>query len=729
MIPPIFFFLLFLIPFSPADDYLSPTGSAYGYMGATAFNSPSLVTFGYPMPTIASSRFAPLYADIDRDNLTEAVIYTNHKIRFYENKTYDADGVLNLDSSSSYEGLTLFDFGDDGYIEIIIADTNDAQIDIYQHNSTNINTISNLQYEGLPSGGNIMIGCSDVNDICGAVANKLHYQTGDRETNAFTFNDTNISSNYLIVDNVNGCPPQIPYLGVGNLNASDGDDEYAFAFYQPVDGGDDLIRIGAFSHSPDWSAPHMEFSDSITSGYDYIDSIDNTVSCNTTSDMRVHFTSAEIINWDGSTANGLEFAVGYPADEDETAVVILDGHGSSVNSFPLINFPTGEVISNLIFGTFFTDVSSAGHDLCLMVYEMSQNQIKLFCGSEFWNAPFKNSDEFVMSLRGNVSTDIHQYSSILHSVQAVDNTNDGVDPYEVATSYGIFKLEEETSFIDAELTQVYDFDADNSTLIPLDYDDNGLADMIFLYPFAGEHLDDQYTNEGCKWNDYTTNPDYRYVWKNGTDVTISVEVSDAEGDDCQIRGFLYYDEAYVQDSGWSAEYSSGSWISLDFVANHTISNGVIRIDIRDDVNLHTNDTLTISFDVDVEGIDQNDGLIYRHGDRVPAVNVSGTGGVTFPVSNNSITVMMNRANEVSGIGTTVLWLFVMFGIGVAVVWGMKDQPIGALMGTLIGGEAIFFIIGVILGFIGVGILITLLILGVIAIGIWLSRKFTAGAGG
>ena len=191
----------------------------------------------------------------------------------------------------------------------------------------------------------------------------------------------------------------------------------------------------------------------------------------------------------------------------------------------------------------------------------------------------------------------------------------------------------------------------------------------------------------------------------------------------QARAQLYFGQSFEEDTNFTALSPSGTTFVFNMKANHTTSSSTLRITAKNDVTPNLEAIKLFGFTVGLDGD--------SFGDSTSTFNNP------FPVdipeietdtSENSIVDAfrtLEKTGATGGLGFDLIWYVIMFIVGFAVFVQTAKHINGAaaLGGTLIV-EVILLIMGTLLGFIPLGIVIVIVVIGLIIGSLFMSKIMT-----
>jgi hypothetical protein len=239
------------------------------------------------------------------------------------------------------------------------------------------------------------------------------------------------------------------------------------------------------------------------------------------------------------------------------------------------------------------------------------------------------------------------------------------------------------------------------------------------------YFDDQYSYHNPTIDSYYVNPCLGSTWKINT--SVEARIVGGSQDDATIQGkaILYYGTAQAIDSGWSAFLAEGTTLTFSFIANTTIGSGILRLLINDSHSLTDYEDLT--FSVGNAGVEFGDCTTEE--DVAGAEEAAAGDNVSqLPSSGNDIEQFIGTIEDATGMGSTLLWLMLMMGASIVIVISaMRAHWDGVAMSImLLVFNAGLLVMGSLLGFIGVGVIIVLALICLVALSLWAKDAFAGG---
>jgi len=677
-----------------------------------------------------------LVGDLDGNGTNEIVVFDGETIRLYKDRNLQIVDSVNIQSKAqgNHKYNMIYDIDGDGYLEVLTLSKESRYLEIFEYNGTlfyNQTTIDLHPFISGSDAGQKMFTCKDTDD-CFAVGSKYDVRTAVGTTNyvyAISFN----SQKRLDWHNITAsagmayCFSSIPYISIADYN-TDGRDDYIFNFLTHATSTEMYLKAYTINHS--------DVNKNITINNEKLSKLDTTrvysvndmtpfESCLDTGKPN-YFTSPTVFDFDGSPSNGLEIIIGAMEDNDEFKIISYLSTGEELDDYPEIVDSDGRIISNVIRANVF-DESGENDDVCVLGYEEIDQRLNLLCASEQMPGilGFGQSREFFLDddIYYNVTDNAYSYAKMIHGVQAVVNIQEGKDTTEILSPLGIFRID----YSEGDLTPIWNSPFIDPIYIPVDPEKSGRMDIIGVTQTNLWYIDDGYTKSGARIDKVYVNPTVGPTWKVNTSVEVRVQASDPDLDPVSVRAILYYNTSNKQDSGWSANFSSGTYIPLGiFTANVTTNTGVLQILAKDTSNSNDLAQTTIPFSVGVAGIEYGDGYseIIINATEPGEVNIT----VGLNESGNIITRSVNYVATSSGLSSFLFWLVLMFCLGLTIFFtpmpleGLESHKLGVLMFF----EIFMIVIGSILGIVPVVWIITLSVLSLLPVGIYI-RKMMTGA--
>ena len=773
----IFIFLIILImPYAVADLNYTQSGESDSFYirGTGSFNgaldpADTIIT----TKVISDPEQIPLIADVDGDGITEIFIIADENLIAIQNKslTTSATFALNGTSDEHYSNMILFDIDGDGTLELIVASEETEVLHIINYSNgvfspelrLHMNAITHTSTSN--NAGKITIGCESANRCL------MYYGETNKKVSqgvyAAFFNSTAIANERKLVtigSNQMFCPPKIRHIAIANYDsASDSDVEFIFSGIAPdLSSGDDGVDYFVF-----WvdilsnNTPNLEGTASITGsetaeifGADNF-ACDNSAGANsflTGGDtygipIPSNFITAPLVFDADPDEAGLETIIGFMVNREEFKMRLYKPDRTKKRDFPSIQKSEGQLLSNVFRAEIFDD-SSSEQDFCIIGHQATDEQVSLTCGSlndgdgvgifNTQSIEFRGTDFAV----GNVTDNYAHWGMLSHAVE-YDESN---SVSEITTTWGIIEpifsgilCTFGIDAVDCNLDLIFRNPKQDGTVVPVDYDEVNLEDLLILTTTNFFYIDDGFenspANEFCgepgsvtgTCTEWSINPCIESVWAINTTVEITVTGKDPESDLVQSSVTLYEgdsNELLIT----SANVSSGTEVPFPFNANKTIGAGNILFTVADIVeNPADIKTMAKSFSVAPNGVEFGDCIttVTAGTDDEAVDGVIADATLTEDATDNAVTSGVNTFSGITGLAGTTIWLLFMM-LGAFFIYStMAERGLSgnSALGTIAIVEVLAIILGARLGIFSTGLVVTIVVVGVVIIGVFLGKTF------
>ena len=720
---------------------------------------------------ISDSTGAVLVSNLDNAGLKEIIILDDGDIRLFTRTDIInvIDSVSVGTSSTEFSNMIVFDVDGDGRNEVLVVDIQTGLLSIADYNGTDFVIQAIINLTGLTdytvsaaNPSDVMIKCKDVNSCLVAYTETVAFNAGDtQDIFAAFFNSTDVGSAVFIASAGAGtqsfCFPKIKQIQVADYDEGDGTQEYIYSAMLYKSAGDEDVHI-FYVDIIAGNIPSLELTNIITD----TDSIGSGTSSCQASDSRVgNFFTSPLVAESGDGGKP-ETWIGSMVDDNEFRLYKFDFGDPTPETFPKLGFDSdGIIISNVFIVNGALDGS--GRDFCVMGQTPlgtgsvgEDDQITVLCGSEINTIgsiipPFTTDnvqfefEDYSETFEFNISLELDNWFISTHSVDFAQE--DSPDSNEILTSYGVFDLDTDscsTITANCDLNLIYDNPETDGYSIAVDYEDVGLVDIIHMTSTQLNYIDDLFTNSQVNrfcgepesvtgtCSEYEANPCLDSTWKINTSFAISITPKDFDNDQVSARVILYADDDNEQDSGFSINQSSGTEISLTagsgFIANKTIANGILRLQIRDTGNEQIR-SLDKQFTVASNGVSFGDcstsATLGTFVNITTRFNLS-QAAFTNEGADNAIETVSNLFK----LSPLVIWLILQIVLTFVVLTGTtvfdqtRDFTSNKIF-ALIFLNIFLFILGVVLGAIPFGVMLVVIIISGIFIGIWIRKQFTS----
>lgn len=559
----------------------------------------------------------PLVSDLNGDGVKEIIVFSKTDVYLYNASMYQ--GVIDLNSITSFStgntgterdffsNVILFDIDGDGNKEIIFNSQQSGNIFMLGFNDTHLVNESSLSLQFNYNAGdpiissNTQIICGDTYDSdnkCLLIGNdqSSYSAIGSRTLTSYVFNYTHLNLNHYTRIRDGGFNPHC-FNRENSL-------VYANGFYYLVTGTNQNFYLVTM----DMNETHGEIiRDTGTGGFNNY----GASGCGRFWGGDNFYSSP--LAFDLGMGDPKEIMVGFNTGFDNYKLKIFSYDGFSVDTLPSVDAGNGNIISNPFLANTYTDTGL--EDVCILGYVSASSEVDSTCISLSTDmlgilsaVQYSFTDEDIILTPNNTNV----FGFGVHSIESKQN---GVS--EFLTSYGVLELEIFGQgnyyceiFGDCGLFgYIHEFNLNEpSSVIPIDYFDEGKDDLLFLTENNLKYYDDGFINSNA-YLEYCTeiepNPDRDYQLHintnivNGTNITNEVRVTtkanDLNGDPVSSMIVLYYGEINAQFSGWSPNTTNGAeYTHKGLLPNETTSNSILRIYYRDTEN-YFNDPNYIDF--------------------------------------------------------------------------------------------------------------------------------------
>jgi hypothetical protein len=715
-----------------------PEDESYQYIGYNNYRATEGGFFGTIEDYSESFRYlsqaglSPLTADLNQDGILEIVIFDGENMRLYHGASLEIVDSFATGLGAKNVTAWIGNLDNDSYLEIVVAEQFGDTITILQYNGTSISAQKTFEFVTTDSAYFRIIRCSEDDKLC-----VLLSADDDGGVNTIDIGLFNISGGIqninIATDNFDYfCLPRIKSIAYGMVSPN-GTHKFVYSYtkYDTIN-RDAIFYIGMSKVTPNSSG-----NATISSEKFVVKTIDTPVNpaLSGCEYITSRFTSPLVYDIDDSLSNGEEIIIGTAVNSDSFKLFSYNYAGVKIDEYPEITDGEGILVSNPVIMSAFPDSSRIEpSDFCVLGFESTDNTIDLLCASEgtgifgldksttfSWDVPAGSL------MPSNVST----FDISLMATQQLYETTDNVNLDEIASMYGIFKLDF-TAFDELEL--LYELHNPGSIIVT-DAENVGATDLLVLDTNILYYIDDGYTNNPVNEMNYVVNPCIEQTWKvsnaSGDGVTREVFVSilptDAEGDMVSAKAILYADSPYEQESNWSDFSTSGSSIPFSFPITDSTAFGTLRLMAKDYINQDDEDILSVdlAFSVSTSGVEFGDcstdgSKIITPGSEEREEEFDDL--LETDVTNNSIySGFMRPLSQMTGLGLPIIWILLLLFISIYIIVSFHDKTeafwgVGLLW---VGG----MVLGVMLGFIGVGIVILFAVCGIVALGLFIWRKF------
>ena len=773
IIIPSFILLLILSVFTVAYENVGSNRTDFTIYDNSRWGSGQ--TYSLVSSPLTTPIGVPLALDLDGNGDTEIIAQDGVIVKIFHNSTLVPTHTYTMASGVTYAPLYTYDIDGDGLKEIITAGS-DKQIRIIGYNESALYNKSQFTMTTDPrTVFETLIGCRAVNECMAAYLQDT--ASGNYKLSATYFSNTgtlgiqnnlSIASTSDTVDLGIYCFPLVATMSSENYNV-DGSTEFIFSVSRQTIGGG----------GPTLSSLEIFYLNTLTNSSPYVQrKITDThpvqatsISC-ATSRTGQFVSSPLVFDYDNIPSNGLETLIGSRGAINSYNILLFDANGNKLNTYALFGTssfpvgmlsPEGNYISNLARGNFFIQ-SGNYRDVCIMAMNPTLSPQRMTgmcvtgtslpftfntCSVELRNPPYNITPTYSLTNPANF---------MIHSIFGNRTllTNGNIASTEVLpssnvltsllTPFGSFPIRCDSlwggSVSDVFGTNMTSLDfrfpfSGNVSAILSDTQQVGYADIIALSNSNLRYIDDGFSNSPGTITGVEINPCVTSQWAVNTTFTISVTVSDFDGDQISANASIYFGDANQFDYTEQQNFPSGTTFTFGnpMTANKTVSNGVIRISGRDmsKANNQSYDVILYPFSVGNDGVRFNDCKTKEN-----FTLISGGVGAVAPTTTtrppNIIDVGVDLVGDSTGLSSTIIWLGLMTIVTVLTFFGSaeafgKANSVGLSFAVVAIVDILLLIIGTLLGFLHIGIVISLVVICLAIIGIFVSRHFTGTSKG
>lgn len=769
-------FLVFVFGVLGTSNTIYP---AIGYndgfvLGSGIINSanPSFVPSFTGSRTLNVANNSALVGELDGDNENEIVIQDANTIRIYRSNTLNIVSSYTLPTNYTYGQAQLYDINGNSHKEILVPGISSAYPAVLvlseAGGTLHLNKTITLGISGACAG----IAFSKVQLVCdngasGCVAGLSQYVVGSPHDHAAViydfFNETHVINGSSLDFTCNdvgalACPNKLGEGQYADYDAS-GNPSFIYSWlnFTHETGGHESIIID-FIKINSTGNPYR----SLRITKDIGDAVKSFNCTNTlwTSDSSASpgagsvFTNPVTYDFIGGSSGGaMQTAIGYMTDKGQANIALFNTDGTEYKLFPSqigAKFD-GDLLGNIFRTNIFTEgklgLTSKETDFCMQSYSNADKKVYFPCGSvigfdytDSIHLSSSSSIQFYQSVSNlsNFSTSPNFLNTISNSVDmsSLITGTEGNNLDEISSSYGI----SQSAITEAScssggigvtakcpLTLIYSNPKTNAVFIPVDVEKAGKDDVLMSQNNVLWYLNDGYAVQPPSITDISTNPCFDSVWNLSTLVLVTATLNDPEGFNVGADAILYYGTPYAQDSGWTANYTSGTTISFNFVANVSISSGTLRIYGRN-TNTATTSHYDLPFNVGTNGQVFGESSCSRNINATTLTNASNiNASVVFTNPNdNPIKNFLTTLKTWTNLGIDIMYVILAMALpAMAVIILMVRRKMERIDAPLIG----LFIFEGIVAWIGFkiqifegGTMVIFVIVGIGAILLWFKNR-------
>lgn len=740
--------VLLFIPISFAGSY-NHTGYDDFVLERGTFNANTdpLEDISTTSRSLIDGRYVPLVADMDNDGTNEILVIDDNDVKLFQDTSLTPLGSAVLSGTGGLSNQIIFDIDGDGYREMIVAEEEDELMRIYQYNGSVFSLDNSFTLSGITAhtvsganSGQFLLQCRDVNDcllVWGRQGNGIT-GTSIGMIYAQSFNSTDMIGSALALETTasavsqTACFPKIRTMEASDLTG-DGDKEYIFSYMFYIGGGldTDKYRVKALDVSSGTVSTAWTFSidaDSVTDP-------SGTIACS--DNVERFFSPATVFDFDSSTS-GRESMIAYMINSNAYRIKSIDATGGEIDQFPEIDSGAGILISNAFKSNVFP--SGNRNDICAVGYDNGNNEITMICGSKDASELFETY-EYTASVTSispayNVTQDYLNHNVISHSTQQSNALSDGVDLSEILTPYGVYTADfEECSILgncDDGFNNIFLNFCGDSVNLAIDIENIGSTDLLCMTDTEIVYIDDLLSNQPATITQLSFDPCITdTIIKVNETLKVTVQVTDGvQGSipaDKVNQIVTTYKDTDNELISSAFNLTSGSQNSHFMLLNQTGTNFNLEVQGYDNGKPSSIDIIDLTFSVGQNGAETGTGqtctLSFAEEEEETAINET----LLITDSQNSGTAVVSLIQQLTGFGGVLAWILIMLivGIGLYVSPTVAGINMSGHMTSMIAFiffiEMVLLIAGVLLGFIGIGFLITMFVILITAIGIAISR--------
>lgn len=742
-------------------DYTQTGGSSDDFSTSLT----SLTTIDEDETTTSSKSFtgardAPLVADLDNDGVNEIIGISDGSINLYQTKSLTPLETFTI-SNEVLSNFFAFDIDGDDLVELIYAQVDSEILNILEYNGTSFYNETSIDLSGLThaGSGDMLLSCRFTNDCFMAFSSKSAGGGGAGVIYGLFFNSTDIGAETSLVTaswaNAKFCSPFVKTIVPIDYDSDDSaltELEYNFGMYENDAVGE--LSYYLLSVQVTGTTPVLERHVRETDFGDY--TLSSPLTC-ADADRRA-MSGPLIMDIDGFSGT-LETIIAMQTDSDRYVMLSYrkdaDGTDPLEISFPggtrIDDYPeTADAIGTLISPLFKTNAfdNTGKEDFCVLGYNGALNATEMTCGSEQQSTFPIDQETVKLTLSSSnfeglydIDETVSQYNTMVHSInwQSGNNPGASADLDEILTTYGVFQID--YSF-DDELLVLYEISTDNGAVIPVDAEKlqlvngNPRNDLILVDSTNIRYIDDGFSNSQAVRSDTDVSP-CNGDWQVNTSIEVDMVLTDADEDTVIGRVTAYSGESNEQvvvDNG-----SSGATLSFILKANQTTANSILKIEWWDS-GTNIVQELNKNFVVANTGLEASDCTETLEDQVLTSTEINGSlTEIQTDLTENNIATGLDSIVAFYGfnsesLGRQVGWLIMMLVLALTIIFqdnkmnrGTENPQFTLIMVVI--SEILMLVLGVYLGFLSFGMLLTLIVLSLIVLGFWIKRMFTSDGGG
>jgi len=714
---------------------------------------------------VTANTQVPLVVDLDGDctdsnqaTCREIIIIDSGTIRIFNSSLVVKD-TISTGLSGTVSNMISFDIDGDGRKELIVAGEETELIKFIDWNGTDLTLQSTVNYSnGLyhadpdlfaATGGQIQIGCDDVQS-CQLHISSIREREGTLEGNlsVVLFNESGMGAITLIrvhpVIFEPHCAPYIKHVEVTDIDA-DGNKDYISTWLENSVTTTQLVIIA------------VEKDGTLKSGFPIFDTdvaATGTDGCEDAASGRI-FSPPTVFPFFGGIEGSSESQIAVAANlagSNTFKIKLYDSSGVFIDDFPEVISGEARLVSNVFRGNFFPDTQDV--DFCATGYDLVETELEVVCGS-LLSGEFPDTNRYIINVSGKFALaqfGFENWDVISHSTNHENTLSECLDVScakddldEVLSPYGLHRLDRTGFLCDTtgtcELKEVF-FNPFNTSGVftSVDLTGSGSEDLLLMTDTNLFIFDSLFQDQGPQIDRSTIriSPCIETFWNINTSTLISFTVDDTDPvatedlDQVTASVTIYADDPNTQEIALGPLTSGTDFTFVNqFLINKTISfgSGIIRL-TANDTGSSDQDIIDIPFSVAANGVELNDCTTVGFQVEVEEVEPEFADELTSEVDNAITTGILGVSDLFGGVAVGLVWLIIMALAAITIftsnntVFTSRGQDEGHKLGIVLIVEIILLIVGTLLGFIPIGIVITIVVLGLIAVGLFFSRVFT-----
>lgn len=671
---------------------------------------------------IAISSFSlPQIADMNGDNFNEIIFYGTNTVYFINNIGNILDSYSTAHSITGKGSIYASPEYHKGRLAIFDNDSSNYFVQIFEFQSSSMLKIANYS---LPSGsytGEVYSG--DKSDYLAIPMSNYTTVFMNKSDGSYFFNSVRTSSLLNMTDEANGI------LGSG-LEEKSAQNHFLFSDLNN-DGKDEFVSVGTCIFAADTTHYSACYNVYQPEGNHFL--LQGKILYDASTSINKWGTSIASGSIGSSTAKNLFFVI---------RGVVIEHVVMTLGGSKLYETRTNSVIGNWIVG----DIDADGQNEACSYMGNSTITTALYCLDGSYKLKYKIKTPQLDSNEGLLTA-----SSIYYFWQdgmyVAHSTFNGA-------SYSNITNITRASQIDSTLSN---FTIDSQAVIPIILVDNPalitpINDLFLWSPSQSQiilssiptlHCGNGICDYGETVNNcfidcasilpsqavltsVTIEPCNTNVWRQNTTVVISVKAETVDNSDVKMQVTLYENQTFAKASNYTSFLASGSTAQFSFIANETITKGILAVRAISQ-NVNVPNELFFFFDVSSDyGQQYGDSSCTTLQPLEVVINLEESLNATGNRSNNIIVNFSALFARLTGLSLQIayilLMLIVVFGLYITALIMRLNNYLALAVDFII--FVLMLIIGTLTGILGTGIIITLVILGIVMIGLYIRGIMT-----